>query len=328
MKNIFRITLLSLLSIFAEAQISTTISTFKFYNHKNIQKLGDLSEKTLVVKEYEYSKSKLKKFKKKGILEKKLQDLNTQNNNLLKIVKENWKYNTNIVSSSTFTDEDEYKKSDKYIYLETINLTETKKQKVGMVEVTHSFSYSLLRVKGNKKFLNVYANSGGNFSNLELISALKYLQKGFKSSDSQNKGKLFPDYINKNSVQLKEKTLLIPSGSTKLTVEKIQEKYNFDVKIVSLSEISNKIASKSKEYAYYLPQHQSGSCGKGFNHLIYSCENQEPIVLIPANTFKFGIHGGNSPLYFEIVPVSGDVPLSKVLRGKTFVKLSDLLAGS
>ena len=209
-----------------------------------------------------------------------------------------------------------------------VNLTETRKQKVGMAEVTHSFSYSLLRVKGNKKFLNVYANSGGNFSNLELISALKYLQKGFKSSDGQNNGKLFPDYINKNSAQLKEKTLLIPSGSTKLTVEKIKEKYNFDVKIVSLSEISNKIASKSKEYAYYLPQHQAGSCGKGFNHLIYSCENQEPIALIPANKFKFGLHGGNAPLYFEIVPVSGDVSLSKVLRGKTFVKLSDLLAGS
>jgi hypothetical protein len=326
MKNILRITFLSLVSFFAEAQISTTISSFKYYNHKNIQKLGALSEKTLVVKEYEYSKSKLKKFKKKGILEKKLEALKTQNSKLLQIVKENWKYNKNIVSSSNFTEEDEYKKSDKHIYIETINLTETRKQKVGMVEVSHSFSYSLLRIKGNKKFLNCYSNSGGNFSDLELISALKYLQKGFKSSDSETTGKLFPDYINKNAVQLKAKTLLIPSGATKLTDEKIKEKYGFDVKIVSLSEIASKIESKSQKHAYYLPQHQAGSCGKGFNHLIYSCENQEPLVLIPANKVKFGMHGGNAPLFFEIVPVSGDVPLSKVLRGKTVEKLSDLIS--
>ena len=328
MKNILGITFLTLVSFFAEAQISTTISSFKFYNHKNIQKLGDLSEKTLVVKEYGYSKSKLKKFKKKGILEKKLEALNTQNTKLLQMVKENWKYNKNIVSSSTFSEEDDYKKSDKHIYLETINLTESRKQKVGMVEVTHSFSYTLLRIKGNKKFLNCYSNSGGNFSELELISALKYLQKGFKSSDSETTGKLFPNYINKNATQLKSKTLLIPSGATKLTVEKIKEKYGFDVKIVSLSEIASKIESKYQKHAYYLPQHQAGSCGKGFNHLIYSCENQEPLVLIPANKFKFGMHGGNAPLFFEIVPVSGDVPLSKVLRGKTVEKLSNILAGS
>lgn len=38
-----------------------------------------------------------------------------------------------------------------------------------MLEVSHSFSYSLLRIKGNRKFLNNYSNSGGNFSDLKLV---------------------------------------------------------------------------------------------------------------------------------------------------------------
>ena len=314
--------------LLTEAQISTSISTFKFYNHKNIQKLSPLSEKTLVVKNYSYSKSKLKKFKKKGVLDEKIKNLKSENEKLLKLVKDNWKYNKNIVSSSTFAEEDEYKKSDKYIYLETKSLTETKKTKTaGGGEISYSFSYTILRIKGNKKFLNAYSNSGGNFSDLELVSALKYLQKGFVASDKETTGKLFPDYINKNVATLKNKTLLIPSSATKLTVEKIKEKYGFDVKIVNFSEIAEKIASKSSEFAYYLPQHQAGTCGKGFNHLIYSCENQEPIVLIQANKFKFGQFAGNAPAVFEIIPVSGNIPLSKILRKKTFEKLNKLVAG-
>ena len=38
--------------------------------------------------------------------------------------------------------------------------------------------------------------------------------------------------------------------------------------------------------------------------LIYSCENQVPIVLVPVNKFKFAKHDDNAPRFFEIIPVS------------------------
>ena len=328
MKKKLGISLLCLLCFFTEAQVQvhTPFTNYKFYAQKNIKKHGAISKKTLVVEGYTYPKSKLKRFKKRGVLDQKIKSLKAQNDKLLKLVKDNWVYNVNIISNSTFAEKEEYTKSDQYIYLSIKSITEKRKNKTaGGAEITYSFSYSFIRVKGNKKMLNSYANSGGNFSDLELATGLKYLQKCFEASEKKTETKLFPSYINQNANSLKNKTLLIPFNCTKLTIDKIQEKYSFNVKLASLSEIANKIDTKSSEYAYYLPQHQIGTCGKGFNHLIYSCYNQEPIVLIEANKFQFGKFGGNAPVVFEIIPVSGNIPLSKILRKKTFEKINRLV---
>ena len=330
MRNIFIITFLCLMPIFVKSQVQvyTPFTNYKFYAHKNIEKVGSIRKKTLVVEGYKYSKSKLKRFKKKGVLDEKTKALKVQNDKLLKIVKENWTYNSKIVSSSSFTKKDEYTKSDKHIYLSIRSITDKRKStSAGGVETTYSFSYSFMRVKGSRKMLGSYANSGGNFNHLELVTALKYVQKCFDASEKQTQVEFFPRYINQNAISLKNMTLLIPFNCTKLTIEKIREKYSFDVKFASFSEIADKIASKSSEFAYYLPQHQAGTCGKGFNHLIYSCENQEPIVLIEANKFKFGQFGGNASPFYEIIPVSRNIPLSKILRKKTFEKLNKLVAG-
>lgn len=281
MKNILKISVLCLLPLFTQAQ---TFTLYNFYFYKNIQKIGPLSEKTLVVKEYEYKKKELNKFNKKGVLDKKMKALKAKNDKLLKIVKENWKYNKNIVLSSTFSEDVEYQKSDKFIYLDVKKIRESKKHNVGEDdEYTESHNTELLRIKGKRKLLNIHSKWKYKFNDLELSSALKYLQKGFEASDKQIKGEFFPNYINKNASKIKNKILLIPNNNTILSSEQIQELYGFNVKKVSHAEILNKIASKSTKHVYYLPQYIAGSFGNRFNHLIYSCENQEPIAIIEGN---------------------------------------------
>jgi hypothetical protein len=321
MKKHLLLSLFSLSFVFSQAHPSMTFSTFKFYYHKNIQKFSPVSKCTLVVQEVNYNKRQLKKFNKKGTLDQNIKALKIQNDLLLSTVKEHWKYNENIISSSTFTDEKEYKKNEKYIYIEVKSTRDTKKVR----NSTYTFSYTLVSIRG-KKWFNTYSNSGGSLTNLEFVSALHYLQKGFKASDKGVEGKLFPAHVCENASQLKNKTLLIPAGYSTLSIDKIKENYTNKIELVSIDEINKQVLAKSDLYAYYIPQHQNGSCGSGFHHVIYSCANQDPIALIKANTFKVGTHGGNAPLIFELVdlPVSS-IPLTKVLRSETIEELNTIV---
>ena len=105
------------------AQVSMNFSTYEFYYNKNIVKAAPLEKRTLVVKEYEYTKKQIKKMQKKGTYDKSMKNLKVQNDALLKLVKDNWNFNTKIVSSSTFSSEEAYKESDKYLWLEAVSYT-------------------------------------------------------------------------------------------------------------------------------------------------------------------------------------------------------------
>ena len=67
--------------------------------------------------------------------------------------------------------------------------------------IKYTFAYTLGSVRG-KKWFNTYSNSGGNLTNLEFVSALHYLQKGFNASDKGVEGKLFPAHVCENAGQL------------------------------------------------------------------------------------------------------------------------------
>ncbi len=95
--------------------------------------------------------------------------------------------------------------------------------------------------------------------------------------------------------------------------------------MVSLAEINEQVLAKSDEFAYYIPQHQNGSCGAGFHHVVYSCSTQDPIALIKSKNFKVGEYGGNAPVIFELVDFAGPVYLTKVLRSKTVEELNRLV---
>lgn len=317
-KSNFLFVILFLFSSIAFCQISANFSTYTFYKDKNIQEIGDLSKKTIVIELYDYSKGEIKKFKKKGTYDKAMKDLAASNEKFVSIIKENLDV-SNKIKTNKDVSEDIYTKSEDYIAIRIRNLTEQRQKR----NTTYRFSYSALELKCGKKYLVMYSNTGSSFSDLELTTALNYMKECLSAAKEGVEGKEFQPYVLKRTPELKTKTLLIPSGATKMTEEEIKEVYPYPFQLVSSAEIKEKVDAKNAEFAYYWPQHENASCGKGFHHIIYSCEDQSLLAILEADSFKFGNHGGNSATFFEIFDAgTGNVYLSKVLRKKDLEEIA------
>lgn len=321
-KAIFSTFFLFLITNLSYAQFSMRVAGTEFYRLGNIQKVGNLSEKILVVKLYEYDKKRIKKLHKKGEYESAMKKLDESNEFLVNTVKTHWKLG-NTIKTSKEVRANQYKDNENYLVLDIVNRSDAQMKR----NVRHIFDYSMIHVTCGGKYLTYYSNTGGNFIDFEIKAAIEFFNTVFQASSKDIQWKSFPAFVNQNAGELKNMTLLIPSDITKLKQDQIRSLYPYKFKMVSLKEMSEKLENQDDAYAFYWPQHQDGSCGTGFHHGIYACKDARLLELIREKKVRIGTYGGNAPLVYEIFystsPGFYTVPLSKFLRKGTLEALTE-----
>jgi hypothetical protein len=326
MKNIVFTFLTTLIITTSYSQVSMSFSTYNFYYYKNIQERAPLEKKILVVKEFQFTKGQIKSFKKEGTYDEAMKSLRIRNERLIQLIKKCWTFNTEIVSSANFETEKEYRENNKYIWIEVREDMTTGKT---VRDIHYTLNYSLTTLRGNHNWYNSFSHFNGISNELEFVCGLIFIQKGLNAAQNGIKGKYFSEHVNKGGTQLKNKTLLIPQECTELSLEQITEKYSCNAKIVPFSEVMEKVDSKNSNYVFYLPQYEGGGTSGGYHHVIYSCENLEPLVLLKAKTVKAGTFGGNSSVSTEIFGGSpgGTVYITRILKKGAIEDINSIVTG-
>lgn len=267
--------LLSCYTINSKAQLSAFQTTAKVSDHKRTK------AKKILLEIEDIDEKKKQKLIKKGKYEEEKTKVDKANKRVTDNLKNRWYLPNEVVTMSKAEIKALKKAKDRnYILYNSKKRVEAWNEKQGNVETKYrleSLFDFLLDFESGKYIGVVNYGQSTDFARIASLAMLQQIMLEGQNGNIYNAE--YIDQVNKNqAILLKEKTLLINSDYTKMSIEKIKEVYPYEVELVDPETIISHIKEKSDQYIYVFVGYCPPSHGRKHHHAFIDIETNKPIM--------------------------------------------------